>query len=148
VLGIYRTDEDNEVAAGRQLMELRPVRNEDQSMINALRALDSPKLRLELLASIMEDVLVKAREFLQYARISRDELGLYLNTLQLAQSQCVQEALQHFPTDRVMKRFAEIWMSKDPPHVRAMRKAGRIIDLPFKILDFVQRRPTNNKQAL
>jgi hypothetical protein len=134
VLGIYRTDEDNEVAAGKQLMELRPVRKEDHSMMNALGALDSRKLRRELLASIMEDVLIKAREFLQRVRISRDELGLYLNALQLAQSQCAQEALQHFPTDRVMKRFAQIWTSKDPPHVRAMRKVGRIIDLPFKIL--------------
>ncbi|MBC8433867.1 MAG: dynamin family protein [Desulfobacterales bacterium] len=134
VLGVYRTDEDNEVAAGRQHMNLRPVRNKDLSMMNALGALDSRKLRLELLASIMEDVLIKAREFLQQAKISRDELGLYLNAMQLAQSQCVQEALQHFPTDRVIKRFAEIWMSKDPPHVRAMRTAGRIIDLPFRIL--------------
>jgi len=134
VLGIYRTDEDNAVAAGRRHMALRPVRSKDHSFINALQALDSRKLRLELLASMMEDVLAAARDFLQHVRLSRDELGLYLDILQMAQNHCVQEALQHFPTDRVMKRFAEIWIAKDRPHVRAMRKAGRIIDLPFKIL--------------
>jgi len=60
VLGIYRTDEDNAVAGGESFMELRPVRNEDPSFLNALKAIDSQKIRLELLASILNDVVGKA----------------------------------------------------------------------------------------
>ncbi|MBW1825435.1 MAG: hypothetical protein JRI78_00190 [Deltaproteobacteria bacterium] len=78
--------------------------------------------KLELLSSILKDVVIQADEILEYAKISNHELRLYLDTLQTAQSHCVQEALQHFPMDRVMKRFVEIWMETDPPYVKAMRK--------------------------
>jgi hypothetical protein len=134
VLGIYRTDEDNAVAAGQRLMTLKPVRDEDPLFINALKAIDSHKLRLELMSSILNDALVKAQEVLDHAKISHDELHLYIDALQTAQSYCVHEALQHFPMDRVIKRFAEIWMSTDPPYVKAMRKTGSLIELPFKVL--------------
>ncbi len=143
VMGIYRTDEDNAVAAGRRFMALRPVRNEDPSFMNALKTIDSRALRLELLSSILKDALIKAREVHDRARISHDELCLYLDTLLTAQSHCVHEALQHFPMDRVMKRFAEIWMSTDPTHVRTMRKTGSLIELPFKILFGTARRVKN-----
>ena len=134
VLGIYRTDEDNAVAAGQRLMTLKPVRDENPLFINALKAIDSHKLRLELMSSILNDALVKAQEVLGHAKISHDELHLYLDALQTAQSYCVHEALQHFPMDRVIKRFAEIWISTDPPYVKAMRKTGSLIELPFKVL--------------
>jgi len=134
VMGIYRTDEDNAVAAGNRFMTLRPVRDEDPSFINALKVIDFRMLRIELLSSILKDVLEKAREFLECAKISHKELRLYLDTLQTAQSLCVQEALQHFPIDRVVNRFSEIWMSTDPTYVRAMRKTGDLIELPFRAI--------------
>ncbi|MCJ7540443.1 MAG: hypothetical protein MUO88_12345, partial [Desulfobacterales bacterium] len=90
--------------------------------------------RLELLSSILNDVLDRAQELLGQTKTSNQELHLYLDALQTAQSHCVHEALQHFPVDRVMKRFVDIWMSTDPPFVKAMRKTGNIIELPFKVL--------------
>jgi hypothetical protein len=134
VLGIYRADEDNSVAEGKRFMALRPVREKDPSFIKALQDIDSIKLRLELLSSILKDVLIMAGDLLEHGRISRDELRLYLDTLQTAQSHCVHEALQHFPMDLVVKRFVEIWMLTDPTYVKAMRKTGRVIELPFKVL--------------
>ena len=134
VLGVYRTDEDNLVASGEKFMSLRPVRKEDPSFLDALKNIDSQKLRLELLSSILNDVLDRAQEFLGQTKTSNQELHLYLDALQTTQSHCVHEALQHFPVDRVMKRFVEIWMSTDPPFVKAMRKTGSIIELPFKVL--------------
>ncbi len=134
VLGVYRTDEDNLVASGEKLMTLRPVGGEDPSFFSALKRIDTEKLRLELLASILKDVLARAEEFLEQTKSSNTELHLYLDALQTAQSHCVHEALQHFPVDRVMKRFVDIWMSTDPPFVKGMRKTGSIIELPFKVL--------------
>jgi len=134
VLGIYRADEDNAVAAGKRFMALHPVRKTDPSFITALKSMDSRELRLELLSSILKDVLLMAGDFLEHARISLDELRLYLDALQTAQSHCVHEALQHFPMDRVVKRFVEIWMLTDPPYVKAMRKTGKVVELPFKVL--------------
>ncbi|MBW2604793.1 MAG: hypothetical protein JRE28_10845 [Deltaproteobacteria bacterium] len=134
VLGVYRTDEDNLVASGEKFMTLRPVEKEDPSFLDALKSIHTEKLRLELLSSILNDVLDRAQEFLEQTKTSNRELHLYLDALQTAQSHCVREALQHFPVDRVMKRFVDIWMSTDPPFVKAMRKTGNIIELPFKVL--------------
>ena len=134
VLGVYRTDEDNLVASGEKFMSLRAVGKEDPSFFDALKNIHTEKLRLELLSSILSDVLDRAQEFLGQTTTSRQELHLYLDALQTAQSHCVHEALQHFPVDRVMKRFVDIWMATDPTFVKVMRKTGTIIELPFKIL--------------
>jgi hypothetical protein len=134
VLGVYRIDEDNLVASGEEFMTLRPVEKKDPAFLDALKNIDAEKLRLELLSSILNDVLDQAQEFLEQTKISNQELHLYLDALQTAQSHCVHEALQHFPVDRVMKRFVDIWMATDPPFVRAMRKTGNIIELPFKVM--------------
>lgn len=134
VLGVYRIDEDNLVASGEKFMTLRPVEKKDPLFLDALKNIDAEKLRLELLSSILNDVLDQAQEFLEQTKISNQELNLYLNALQTAQSHCVHEALQHFPVDRVMKRFVDIWMATDPPFVKAMRKTGNIIEFPFKVL--------------
>jgi hypothetical protein len=133
VLGVYRADEDNAVASGEKLMTLRPVRKDDLSFIDALKRIDSAGIRLALLSSILNDVLAGAEEFLEQAKISNTALGLYLDALQTAQSHCVRQALSHFPVDRVMKRFVDIWLSTDPPLIRAMRKTGNVVELPFKI---------------
>jgi hypothetical protein len=133
VLGVYRADEDNAVASGKKLMTLRPVRKDDLSFIDALKRIDSAGIRLALLSSILNDVLAGAEEFLEQAKISNTALGLYLDALQTAQSHCVRQALSHFPVDRVMKRFVDIWLSTDPPLIRAMRKTGNVVELPFKI---------------
>lgn len=134
VLGVYRIDEDNLVASGEKFMTLRPVEKKDPLFLDALKNIDAEKIRLELLSSILNDVLDQAQEFLEQTKISNQELHLYLDALQTAQSHCVHEALQHFPVDRVMKRFIDIWMETDPPFVKAMRKTGHIIELPFKVL--------------
>ncbi len=134
VMGIYRTDEDNSVAAGRRPMTLRPVRDEDPSFMNALKTIDFNSLRIELLSSILKDVLNKAEDILEQGRASHMALSLYLDALLTGQSHCVQEALQHFPIDRVIKRFADIWMSTDPVYVKAMRKTGDWIEFPFRVM--------------
>jgi hypothetical protein len=133
VLGIYRADEDNAVASGEKLMTLRPVRKDDLSFSDALMNIESAGIRLSLLSSILNDVLALAEEFLEQAKISNTSLGLYLDAFLTAQSHCVREALSHFPVDRVMKRFVDIWLSTDPSFIRAMRKTGNIVELPFKV---------------
>ena len=134
ILGIYRTDEDNHVAAGEQFMLLRPVSENAAEFDAALAAIDAPRLRLELHGSILADVFKKAENLLAVARCSLDELQLYLDAFQTVQSQYVHEALKHFPMDRVMKRFARIWAKTDPAHIKLMRKTGNVIEFPLKVL--------------
>jgi hypothetical protein len=134
LLGIYRADEDNRVAAAEQDLKLRPVPVKGPEFVSALASLDAPELRLELHGSILSDALKKAADLLGDAGCSLDELRLYLDAFQTVQSQYVHEALKHFPMDRVMKKFAKIWARTDPTHIKFMRKAGSVVEFPLKVL--------------
>jgi hypothetical protein len=134
LLGVYRADEDNDVAAGKRFMKLKPVHSDGPDFLKALQSVDVPKLRAVLYASILKDVLEQAEAVRARADVSLDELRLYFDALQSAQSHHVHEALKHFPMDRVMRHFARIWAATDPAHVKVMRKAGSVIELPLKML--------------
>ena len=134
LLGIYRTDEDNRVAAGEQFMTLRPLRKRDPSFWDRLASINAHQLRVELHTSILTDALDQSKMLLEKAGTSLDELQVYLDALQTAQSRCVHEALKHFPMDRVMQRFARIWAGTDPTHVKVMRKTGAVIEFPLKMV--------------
>ena len=134
LLGVYRTDEDNQVAAGQHFMKLAPVEKQDPEFSAALQSIDGAGLRFELYGSILSDVIRRAANITSLSKVSLDELQLYCDALQMAQSHCVQEALKHFPMDRVMGRFARIWAATDPPHVKIMRRTGNVIEFPLKML--------------
>ncbi len=134
LLGVYRADEDNRVAAEEHFMELRAVPREGPEFISALASIDGPELHLELHGSILRDVLKKAENLLGDAQLSLDGLRLYFDTFQTAQGQYVHEALKHFPMERVMKRFAKIWAKTDPAHIKFMRKTGNVIEFPLKVV--------------
>ena len=132
VLGIYRADEDNRVSADEVFMDLQSVRSGGVPLMDALASLDREEIRLDLMSSILGDVLEQAGDISSRAGVSLLELGLYRNALQTWQSHCVHQALKRFPMDIVLKRFMEIWHRTDPSHIRWMRKAGRVIDLPIR----------------
>jgi hypothetical protein len=134
ILGVFRADEDNRVAAEEDFMKLRAVPREDPDFISALASIDAPELHLELHASILKDVLKKADSLLDDAQLSLDGLRLYFDALQTVQGQYVHEALKHFPMERVMKQFAKIWARTDPAHIKFMRKTGNLIEFPLKVL--------------
>ncbi|MCU0559643.1 MAG: 50S ribosome-binding GTPase [Desulfobacterales bacterium] len=134
VLGIYRADEDNRVAAGEAALALRPSRPGGPAFDAALQAIDLPRLRLELHASIVADALGKARELAGRSAASLEELRRYAAALRAAQGLCLQEALSFFPMDRVVRRFAKIWSETDPPAVKLMRRTGSVIELPVRAL--------------
>jgi hypothetical protein len=132
VLGVYRAEEDNRVAADEIFVKVDPVGSESLPFMASLTALERDKIRLELMKSVLNDVLLRAHDIYQNADISLAELDLYRNALQAWQSRCVQKALKRFPMDAVLTRFMEIWHQTDPTHIRFMRKAGRVIDLPVR----------------
>ena len=115
-------------------MKLKPVDSKSPDFAEALQSVDAPKLRSELYASILKDVYQRAEIIDDGAQVSLDELRLYYDALQTAQSHCVHEALKHFPMDRVMRRFARIWAATDPAHVKIMRRTGNFIEFPLKML--------------
>jgi hypothetical protein len=132
VLGIFRAEEDNRVAAGERGVCLQPLQTGGASLEHALRAIDTTRLRGELHASMIADVMAQAEAVLARSRESLTELRRYAADVQAAQNRCLQQALRHFPMDRVMRRFAKIWSRSDPPAVKFMRRTGSLIELPVK----------------
>ena len=133
VLGVYRAEEDNQVAADEKFVNLKSVnKNDEVSLISDIGQLDVQALRMELNTLVYEDIMASAKDMLAKANTSRDNLHLYREALQTTQSHCVQEALQHFPIKPVLKRFSQIWFEGDPSHVKFLRKAGSFIEIPYK----------------
>lgn len=133
VVGVYRADEDNAVAADEVFMNLKTVKNGQSSLIDELAKLDKEQIRLDLMASMINDVVEKAQKIIDVAQTSKAEMQLYRDALQTWESHCVHIALQHIPMDTVLKRFLEIWQNTDPPHIKWMRKTGRVIEFPLRV---------------
>lgn len=134
VLGVYRADEDTRVAAGKDPMTIAPVRDGQPGLMEALEQMDPRQVKGELHRSIFSDVVRQGRQFVQQIRDSRDHLALYLDGLRTIQQRSVQEALGHLPIDAVVRRFSEIWQDTDPSHVKLMRKTGRVVETPVRLL--------------
>jgi hypothetical protein len=134
LLGVYRTDEDNDVAAGERFMAIRPVDAKAPEFLQTLQSINAPGIRLELFSSILKDVIQRAENIRNRSEIALDELRLYLDTFQIAQSHSVREALKNFPINRLMRRFAKVWAATDPTHVKIMRRTGSVIEFPVKML--------------
>lgn len=132
ILGVYRADEDNRVAADQTMMYPRPMWQASKELDKELDTLDRISIRLDMMSSIIKDALDYAVKFSDRIRMSQYELELYQNALQTWESHCVREAIKRFPMDVVLKRFLEIWQQTDPAHIKWMRKAGRILDLPIR----------------
>jgi hypothetical protein len=132
VLGVFRADEDNRVAAGESPMTLRPVEAAGGSFAGALEAIDVRSLREELHASMTADVLKGAAELTGRAEQSLRELERYGCALAALQEAGLQEVLRFFPAERVLRRFAGIWAESDPPAVKFMRRTGSLIEFPLK----------------
>ncbi|MBW2634011.1 MAG: 50S ribosome-binding GTPase [Deltaproteobacteria bacterium] len=153
VLGVYRAEEDNRVAADDKFMDLSSMNGEPGSLADALGKLNVSALRMDLVATVYNDVLAAAQGLMLQSKACRDQLRLYRDALQAVQSHCVQEALQHFPMAPVMQRFTEIWFKGDPTHVKFLRKAGGFIELPLKaVVNSAKwltgkKRPSANAQA-
>lgn len=134
VLGVYRAEEDNRVAAGQRPMTIVPVEAGRPGLMDALALIDPRKVRRELHLSIFGDVIQQGRRFLDQALESSDHLALYLESLRVVRRRSVQDALGHLPMDAVLRRFSDIWRDADPSHVKIMRNTGRVIETPVRLL--------------
>jgi hypothetical protein len=132
VLGVFRADEDNAVAAGQRAMTLKPLAGARNDLKTALGTLDPAPLRTRLLGDIFEDAVGQAADMGARVRDLAAHLDRYAQALEYAQDRSVQAALSHFPADRVLRRFARIWLESDPGHIKFMRRTGKVIEWPLQ----------------
>jgi hypothetical protein len=134
LLGIYRANEDNAVAAGEKALALQPVWGVKHGLSAALAGLDTGQLRQHLLGSMQTDALAQAAHMTERIRQARANLSRYRSAMQQAQNRAIRQVLSNFPADQVLRRFAKIWMASDPSHIKVMRRTGRIVGWPMRIL--------------
>lgn len=139
VLGLFRADDDNRVAAGQAPMNIRPI-GDGPNLPGLLAGLDPLPMRRRLMGSMLQDAARQAVALHLVARQARDTLAQYTTALEVAQRASVQQALRRFPTDRVLRRFAEIWLDGDPPHIKVMRRTGQVVEWPLKMVLSAARR--------
>jgi len=134
VLGIYRADEDNAVASGKKPLSLTPVHDRYSTFHEAVAAVHPVALRKEILDSVLADAVKAVLPIARRLDFSRKQLLRYNKGLKAVQETQVRTSLRHFPMEQVLKRFARIWMTMDPPFVRTLRKTGAILEIPFGLL--------------
>ncbi len=134
LLGMFRADEDNAVAAGERAMRVQSIDQPDQALVQALAALDPVRMRAELIRSMASEVIGQASRMHHHLEQTQSQVVEYVAALEQVQQKCVQRALSHFPTDRVLGRFAEIWQAGDPAHIRIMRGTGKVVEWPFRLI--------------
>jgi hypothetical protein len=116
-------------------MRLRAVAGDaGPDLQSALVGIDALRLRRALLQSMMNDAVRQARQMGNRIEAAARQLQAYGDALTHALGSSVQRALSHFPTDRVMRRFADIWLATDPTHIKVMRRTGRVVEWPMKMV--------------
>ena len=132
ILGLFRVDDNNAVAAGDEPMTVRSVDDTPKGLTATLASLNPSVIRTRVLGSMLKDTVEHARRMAEEIRGAEANLERYGQALEAAQHKCVRHALSQFPLDRVLRRFAHIWRDSDPAHIKVMRGTGKVIEWPLK----------------
>jgi hypothetical protein len=139
LLGVYRVDESDQVAAGESLMKIRPIEG-GMDIKELLSSLDPARERSGFVESALVDVQRDAALTLDAAKRERLLLELYRNALRVATNWAVLETLKQFPSKELLMRFIEIWEKEQPNSLKIIKGIGKGVALPFTLLLKVPRK--------
>ncbi|MFZ0133280.1 MAG: GTPase domain-containing protein [Desulfobacterales bacterium] len=134
LIGTYRTDTSDAVAAGDEFMTLRAVRQNDPAILDLLAGLDPRVIREQQIQTLLTAFRKHVRRVIAAAEITRDEIDLYGGVLQLSIVHAVQQSLVAFPLKRIMQRMNDIWLETSPSHLKFFRGVGRVIGTPARMI--------------
>jgi len=131
VAGMYRVNEDDEVAAGKTLMRIDPISG-CSPLLSALSAMDKAAIRSDFLAAALRDVRSKADRTLAATKRLREELIIYRDAVRIAASWASTEALKDFPKSEFLHRFLHIWEQTQPAPLKKIKGVGKVVGAPVK----------------
>ncbi|MDL2268449.1 50S ribosome-binding GTPase [Desulfosarcina sp. OttesenSCG-928-A07] len=134
VRGVFRVDEDNRVADGTRPMVPTRVDAEGPGLLDMLSRMDGRAVRDALNQSILKDVIHQAGQFLQHAQNARRLLALYTHGLEWMGQEMARKALAHLSMDAVVTRFSTLWQKSDPKPIWLMRKTGKVVESPLRLM--------------
>ena len=132
VLGIYRADEDNSVAAGEKFMQLYSVPENQMTLFRTLQSMDSEKQRKKILKTILHDIVQNAENIYHSCDSYIQALKRCNDALYTGQNPDAKETSGHFPVDRIRAGLSQLWNTSEAQHIKARRKKGDFIGFPFK----------------
>lgn len=132
-LGIWRIDESNEVAAGKQAPEIRPLAG-GIPLVGALTSLDPTKTRARVMGSGIKDALRLAGTWVGSYELTAREFEAYRDSLRFLTSDACKQCMAVAPQRDILRLFAEEWKLAQPWFVRngrwlsetLRRTAGRV----------------------
>ncbi len=134
LIGTYRTDTSDAVAAGNEFMNLRPIRPRDPAIMDLLAQLDPRGIREQQIQTMLTALVKHVRQVVATAKTVRDEIDLYGGVLQLALAHAVQQSLVSFPLKKIMLRMNDIWLETSPSHLKFFRGVGSVIGKPARMI--------------
>ncbi len=134
LIGCYRTDTSDAVAAGEALMRLRPVPAGEPDIMNLLADLDPRQIRERQIQTMLEAFVQHVGQVVTESKTVRDEIDLYTGALHLTLGRAVQQSLVSFPLKSIMRRLNDIWLETSPPHLKFFRGVGNLIGKPARII--------------
>lgn len=134
LIGLYRTDTSDAVAAGNEFMNLRPIRPRDPAIMDLLAQLDPRGIREQQIQTMLTALVKHVRQVVATAKTVRDEIDLYGGVLQLALARAVQQSLVSFPLKKIMLRMNDIWLETSPSHLKFFRGVGSVIGKPARMI--------------
>lgn len=147
LLGFYRTDVSDAVAAGREPMRLRPVRTDDPPIPQLLAKLDPRRIREKQIQSTLSAFLVYVHQIVTAAQSEKDALALYEGTLKLSLSHAVRRSLASLPLEKIMRRIDRIWLETSPAYLRFFRTIGSVVGKPARLILSLAGRAAGGAQA-
>jgi hypothetical protein len=133
LIGYYRTDTSDAVAAGQAWMALRPVRSEPD-ILDLLSGLDPRRIRDNQIQTTLAAFIDHGGRVVAAGRTLSAELDLYAGILRLALSRAVQQALVSVPLEKILQRMHGIWLETSPPFLKALRGVGSLIGMPARVI--------------
>jgi hypothetical protein len=134
LIGTYRTDTSDEVAAGQAFMDLRPIRSGASDLMELLRRLDPRAIREQQILSTLEAFVGYVRQLMKTSKVVRGEIDLYVGTVQLALGRAVQQSLVSIPVKKILQSMNDLWLQTSPPHLKFFRGVGSVIGKPARML--------------
>ena len=134
LIGTYRTDTSDAVAAGQEFMSLRPVRPGDPGLMRLLRNLDPREIWAGQIQTTLEAYSRHLRRVIAEAGEARDEMELYAGTVRLAVGRAVQQSLVSVPLKKIMQRMNTIWLETSPPYLKLFRGVGSALGRPARLI--------------
>jgi len=140
VLGVYRTNDHNEIAAGNKFMEFNAVNSKFEDIHELLKSLDPRTLRKDELDSSLNEYISFLENVSSNAKESLDELEMYVNVCKIEESHAIANALKEFPILDFTQKLAKEWEATSPKPIKWLRNTGKVVCAPVKGLFWVAKK--------